>query len=139
MATLKTRPTDASVDDFLAAVAHEKRRRDSLVVLDMMQRITRLDPVMWGANIVGFGKYHYKYESGREGDWFITGFSPRKQALTVYIMPGFDQYDDLMSRLGKYKTGVSCLYINKLEDIDLKVLEELTRHAFDRMRRKYGA
>jgi len=107
MATLKTQPTDASVDEFLNAVTHERRRRDSLVVLDMMRRITRLEPTMWGASIVGFGAYHYKYDSGREGDWFITGFSPRKQALTVYIMPGFGAYNDLMGKLGKHKTGSS--------------------------------
>jgi hypothetical protein len=139
MTTLKTQPTDASVTDFLDSVAHEKRRQDSLVVLDMMRRITKLEPVMWGASIVGFGSYHYKYDSGREGDWFITGFSPRKQALTVYIMPGFSRYEDPMSRLGKYRTGSSCLYINRLKDIDLVVLEELISHAFDHMQRKYGA
>ena len=139
MATLKTQPTDASVDDFLGSVAHERRRRDSLVVLDMMRRITKLEPVMWGASIVGFGSYHYKYDSGREGDYLITGFSPRKQALTVYIMPGFGAYDGLMRKLGKYKTGRSCLYINTLEDIDLAVLEELIRLSFDHMQRKYGA
>lgn len=139
MATLKTQPTDASVDEFLNAVTHERRRRDSLVVLDMMRRITKLEPVMWGASIVGLGAYHYKYDSGREGDWFITGFSPRKQALTVYIMPGFGAYNDLMGKLGKHKTGSSCIYIDKLEDIDLAVLEELIKLSFDHMLRKYGA
>ena len=93
---------------------------------------------MWGPSIVGYGEYHYKYDSGREGDFLITGFSPRKQALTVYIMPGFSQYDDLMTKLGKYKTGRSCLYINKLEDIDLKVLETLIKKSAAYMKKKYG-
>lgn len=90
-----------------------------------MQEVTGAEPRLWGSSIVGFGDYHYKYESGREGDWFVTGFSPRKQNLTLYIMAGFDNYDQLLSRLGKYKTGKSCLYINKLDDVDLDVLKEL--------------
>jgi hypothetical protein len=133
----KTQPNDASVEAFLQNVANEVRRRDSLVVLQMMQRITGHEPRMWGASIVGFGRYHYRYESGREGDSFLTGFSPRKQALTLYIMPGFREYDALMRRLGKYRTGKSCLYINRLEDVDLAVLEELVRLAFEFMDRKY--
>ena len=95
----------------------------------MMADITGEKPVMWGPSVVGFGSYHYKYASGREGDWMITGFSPRKQALTLYIMPGFDRYDDLMVKLGKYKTGKSCLYINKLEDVDKNILHELIAHS----------
>jgi hypothetical protein len=133
----KTQPNDASVEAFLQNVANEVRRRDSLVVLQMMQRITGHEPRMWGASIVGFGRYQYRYESGREGDSFLTGFSPRKQALTLYIMPGFREYDALMRRLGKYRTGKSCLYINRLEDVDLAVLEELVRLAFEFMDRKY--
>ncbi len=94
---------------------------------------------MWGDSIVGFDRYHYKYESGREGDWFVTGYAPRKQALTVYIMPGFGQYEDLLARLGKVRTSVSCLYINRLENIDLAVLEVLVHQAYQRMKKVYGA
>ena len=103
----------------------------------MMKQITKENPIMWGPSIVGFGSYHYKYESGREGDMCITGFSPRKQSLTIYIMPGFDGYDKLMKKLGKYKTGKSCLYINKLEDVDLKVLKELISEDVKNMKKKY--
>ncbi|MCO5207271.1 MAG: DUF1801 domain-containing protein, partial [Anaerolineae bacterium] len=88
---------------------------------------------LWGTSIVGFGTYHYKYASGREGDWFVTGFSPRKQNMTLYIMPGFEQYNDLLSKLGKHKTGKSCLYINKLDDVDLDVLRELVAQSADYM------
>lgn len=94
---------------------------------------------MWGDSIVGFDRYHYKYESGREVDWFVTGYAPRKQALTVYIMPGFGQYEDLLARLGKVRTSVSCLYINRLENIDLAVLEVLVHQAYQRMKKVYGA
>ena len=94
---------------------------------------------MWGPSMVGFGRYHYKYDSGREGDSFLTGFSPRKQALTIYVMPGFGEYEGLLSRLGKHKTGKSCLYINKLEDVDPEVLEELIGRGFAYMKAKYQA
>ena len=137
MAEMKTRPTDVSVEAFLDGVDHERRRRDARVVHDMMRRITGYEPKMWGPSIVGFGSYHYKYESGREGDLCLTGFSPRKSALTIYIMPGFSQYDDLLGKLGKHKTGKSCLYVNKLDDIDLDVLEELIRLSVDFMKQKY--
>lgn len=139
MAELKTQENDASVQDFLEGVAHERRRQDGLVVHDIMKRVTGTEPRMWGASIVGYGRYEYKYESSREGAWFLTGFSPRKQALTVYIMPGFREYEDLMATLGKHKTGKSCLYINKLDDIDLAVLEQLIRLSVAWMKRKYGA
>ena len=124
----KTRPTDAGVDTFLDAVDNERRRKDARTVKAMMERITGWEPKMWGPSIVGFGEYHYRYDSGREGDFLITGFSPRKKALTIYIMPGFARYDALMGKLGKYKTGRSCLYINQLDDVDLSVLEKLMRH-----------
>ena len=139
MAEPKTQENDASVQDFLNGIAHKRRREDGLVVHEIMQRVTGTKPRMWGASIVGYGRYHYKYESGREGAWFLTGFSPRKQALTVYIMPGFREYEDLMAALGKHKTGKSCLYINRLDDIDLAVLEQLIRLSVARMKRKYGA
>ncbi len=125
MAELKTKPTTVSVSDFLEGVDDEERRRDCITVAKIMKKATGSDPKMWGPSIVGFGDHHYKYESGRELDWFLTGFSPRKRELTLYIMPGFDRYDDLMAKLGKYKTGKSCLYIKRLADIDLKVLQTL--------------
>lgn len=125
MAELKTQKHDGDVEAFLNAVENEKRREDSFVVLDLMRRVTGLEPEMWGSSIVGFGSYHYKYASGREGDWFKAGFSPRKQALTLYMMAGTGKHQDLYEKLGKYTTGKSCLYIKKLEDIDLDVLEKL--------------
>ncbi|KAA3609239.1 MAG: DUF1801 domain-containing protein [Calditrichaeota bacterium] len=125
MAELKTKPTKLPVTAFLDGVADEKKRRDSYTILELMQRATGAKPVMWGSSIIGFGNYHYCYDSGREGDWFLTGFSPRKQALTLYIMTGFKRYDKLMQKLGKYKTGKGCLYLKKLDDVDLTVLEEL--------------
>ena len=125
MADIQTKKNDASAVDFLNAVENEKRKEDSFAVLELMKKITNAEPNMWGPSIIGLGHYHYKYASGRENDWFLTGLSPRKQSLTLYIMNGFTRYDEILSRLGKYKTGKSCLYINKLEDIDMKVLEEL--------------
>jgi hypothetical protein len=127
MAELKTRPTGQDVVAFLKAVPDEKKRRDCFTLLDLMRETAQAEPAMWGDSIVGFGSYHYRYESGRQGDWFLTGFSPRKQNLTLYIMSGFDQYDDLLARLGRHTIGKSCLYIKRLEDIDLPVLEELVR------------
>lgn len=139
VAELKTKPTGVSVDAFIDAVGHARRREDARVALAMMQRVTGEKPEMWGPSIVGFGRYQYTYESGREGSWMLTGFAPRKAALTVYIMPGFSQYDDLMARLGKHRTGKSCLYINKLDGVDLEVLEELVRLSVDHMRATYDA
>lgn len=121
----KTKLNDASVDDFLNKVEDEKKRADCFKIAEIMSSITKSEPKMWGGSIVGFGSYHYKYASGREGDWPIAGFSPRKQNLTLYIMAGFKRYGELMEKLGKYKTGKSCLYIKKLEDVDQAVLEEL--------------
>ena len=125
MAELKTKPNEQSVTDFLQAVQEERKRKDSFAILELMKEVTGQDPKMWGDSMIGFGTYHYKYASGREGDWFVTGFSPRKQNLTLYIMSGFDEYDALMKKLGKYKTGKACLYINKLEDVDMAVMREL--------------
>lgn len=124
MAELQTKPGDESVPAFLAKL-DEKRRADCETVLALMKKRTRQEPRMWGGTIVGFGSYHYKYESGREGDWFLTGFSPRKQNLTIYIMSGFEAFPDLMAKLGKYKTGRSCLYVSRLEEIDLRALGQL--------------
>lgn len=129
MSELKTRPNDASVEQFIQEIPDEKKRSDSREILRLMQDATGEEPRMWGDSIVGFGSYHYCYSSGREGDWFLTGFSPRKRNLTLYIMAGFDSYEDMMARLGKYKTGKSCLYINKLEDVNLDTLKELVRQS----------
>jgi len=125
MADLKTVPTKASVNKFLKGITDEKKRADCYQILEMMRDATKAEPKMWGTSIVGFGDYHYEYASGRKGDWFITGFSPRKQNLTLYMMGGFNQFDDLMKQLGKHSTGKGCLYINKLEDVDIKVLKKL--------------
>jgi len=125
MSELKTKPNDQSVEEYLTRVDDDKKRQDSTTILALMKEVTGAEPRMWGDSIIGFGSYHYKYASGREGDWFLTGFAPRKRNLTLYIMSGFSEYDDLLGRLGKFKTGKSCLYINKLEDIDLSTLREL--------------
>ena len=138
MAELKTTPNDANVQAFLDGVEDEKKRQDAYAILELMKEVSGEPPKMWGPSIVGFGAYHYKYDSGREGDWFLTGFSPRKQNLTLYIMAGFSRYDDLMGRLGKYKTGKSCLYIKKLEDVDQGVLKELVEESVGYMRERYG-
>lgn len=131
----KTQPTRESVYEFLDRISDEKRRRDCYTILELMQQVSGEEPVMWGSNIVGFGSYHYKYASGREGDSALTGFSPRKRDLTIYIVSGFDEYGELMSRLGKYKTGKSCLYIKKIEDIDLETLKELVTNSVEHMRK----
>ena len=133
MAKLKTQKTDASVRVFLDGVPSEKKREDSLAILELMQEATGREPAMWGTSIVGFGSYRYRYASGSEGEWPLVGFSPRKQNLTLYIMSGFDDYDALLADLGKYKTGKSCLYINKLEDVDLETLRELVRQSAEHM------
>lgn len=125
MAELKTKQNEQSVTDFLQLVPDERKRNDSFAILEIMKEVTGQEPKMWGDTIVGFGTYHYKYASGREGDWFVTGFSPRKQNLTLYIMSGFDEYDELLGKLGKYKTGKACLYINRLSDVDMAVMKEL--------------
>lgn len=133
----KTQPTEQSVESFLDSVEDEQKRADSYTLLKLIGEITGDKPVMWGSSIVGFGTYHYKYASGREGEFMVTGFSPRKRNLTIYIMPGFDQYAQMLSRLGKYKTGRSCLYVNKLADIDVDVLRELLEADVKYMREKY--
>ena len=133
MAGLKTTQNDKSVTAFLNGIADEKKRQDSFTILELMQQVTGLEPKMWGDSIVGFGTYHYKYASGRQGDSPLTGFSPRKQNLTLYITSGFDQYEALLQDLGKHKTGKACLYINKITDIDLQVLKELVEQSFDHM------
>lgn len=138
MATNKTQPNNSNVNAFLDSVAEDKKRADSFKLLKIMQEITNESPKMWGSSIIGFGNYHYKYESGREGDFFIVGFSPRKQNLTLYIMPGFERYEKLMADLGKYKTGKSCLYIKSLDDVDMKILKELISDSVSYMNNKYN-
>ena len=125
MADNKTLPTRASVDKFLKGITDEKKRADCYQLLEIMKKATRAEPKMWGMSIVGFGDYHYVYASGREGDWFITGFSPRKHNLTLYMMGGFNQFPNLMEQLGKHSTGKGCLYINRLEDVDVRILKKL--------------
>lgn len=137
MAELKTKLNKASVMSFLQSVKDEERKLECMTLLTLMKKLTKAEPAMWGDSIVGFGSYHYKSDSGREGDWFITGFSPRKQNLTIYIIAGFSQFPELMKKLGKFKTGSSCLYIRKLADIDRKVLEELIAQAYQYMKKKY--
>lgn len=129
MAELKTKKTEDSVEDFLNAIPDEKKRRDSFTILNLMKEVTRAEPKLWGSAIVGLGDRHYKYASGREGEWFVIGFSPRKQNLTLYLTGGIEQRGELLQKLGKYKTGKGCLYINKIEDIDLEVLRELIRQS----------
>jgi hypothetical protein len=136
MAELKTKKNDASVEDFLNGIEDEKRRQDCFAVLKLMKKITKQKPKMWGTGIVGFGDYYYKYKSGCEGDWFVTGFSSRKQNLTLYIMSGFAKYGELMSKLGKYKIGSSCLYIKRLEDINQDVLKELIEQSVKAVSKK---
>jgi hypothetical protein len=136
MAELKTKETTNSVSAFLEKVADEGRRADCRVVVDIMQSVIKEEPRMWGSSIVGFGRYHYKGKSGREGEWPITGFSPRKGDLTLYIMGGFDKFPELMKGLGKYKTGKSCLYIRKLSDVDVKVLRKLVAESVKLMASK---
>ena len=138
MAELKTKPSEDNVLEFLNAVENEQRKKDCQALLDLFIEVTNEEPKMWGQAMVGFGSYHYKYDSGREGDWFLTGFSPRKQNLTIYITAGFTEFDDIMSTLGKYKTGSSCLYVKKLSDIDIEKLKTLISKAVAYMKDKYG-
>lgn len=137
MAELKTKATKASVQAFINAIEDEERRKECRELHKMMRAITGKKSQMWGSSIVGFGNYHYKYKSGRDGNWFITGFSPRKQALTVYIMPGFSRYPSLMKRLGKFKLGASCLYLKRLDDVDRDVLHSLIEQSVGDMHEIY--
>jgi hypothetical protein len=137
MADLKTQPSDASVDQFIQAVPDEQRRQDAVALLALMQRITQQEPQLWGGTMVGFGRYHYTYASGRSGTWFITGFAPRKRETTVYIMPGFEPYAALLEQLGKHRLGKSCLYIKRLSDVDRQVLETLISQSVTDMAARY--
>jgi hypothetical protein len=139
MAENKTIPNDQSVEQFLNAVADGQKRKDSFKILDLMKQVTGMEPRMWGSSIVGFGSYHYKYESGREGDSILAGFSPRKQNLTIYNMGGFEQYDDLLKKLGKYTASGGCLYIKRLDDIDLPTLKTLIEESVKHVKQKHVA
>ena len=133
----KTKPNDASVSDYILSLDSEARRSDSQILLDEMTRWTGMQPRMWGDSMIGFGEYHYTYASGREGDYFLTGFAPRKAAMTVYIMPGFKKYADHLARLGPHKHSSSCLYVSRLARIDMSVLEEIVRDSVERMKAMY--
>jgi hypothetical protein len=127
MSEVKTRPTDADVDAFLNAVTPERRRDEALQLDQLFRESSGFAPQMWGENIVGYGRYQYRYASGHDGEFLATGFSPRVRALSVYILPGYADYNSILDRLGKHKTGKSCLYINNLADVDLEVMGELIR------------
>jgi hypothetical protein len=137
MADLKTKPTEQSVEDFLNAIPDEQKRADAFAIVKLMKQVTRAEPTMWGGSIVGFGRYHYKYASGHEGDACLVGFSPRKQNLTLYLMLGLANYTDLLKKLGKHKIGKGCLYINKLADVDLPTLKELVKQAVKNLKATY--
>ena len=129
MAEPKTKQNTGSVEKFLNTIADERRRDDCFRVLEIMKAVTKAEPAMWGKSIIGFGSYQYKYESGTKGEWFLIGFSPRKQDLTLYIMAGLERYPALLKKLGKHKTGKSCLYIKKLEDVDVPTLKQLIKQS----------
>ncbi|TXD32124.1 DUF1801 domain-containing protein [Lujinxingia vulgaris] len=135
--SLKTQPTDQNPAEVLNAVEDPNRREDCLRLLEIFEEEVGAPAVMWGDAIVGFGTYHYIYESGREGDWMLAGFSPRKRNISLYIMSGFEGVEDIMSRLGKHKTGKSCLYINKLADIDEAALRELIQRSLTYLKNTY--
>ena len=137
MAEPKTKKNDASVLDFINSVEDQVKRNDSLKLLEVFKECTGEAPVMWGTSIVGFGEYHYKSDrSSQEGDWMMTGFSPRKQNLTLYIMPGFERYKNELAKLGKHKTSISCLYIKRLADVDENILKNIIIDAFESMKRQ---
>jgi len=138
VAELKTKKTRASVTAFLESVENKQRREDAFKLLEIFKQTTKMSPALWGNSIVGFGQYHYKSErSSQEGDWPLTGFSPRKRNMTVYIMPGFANYQGLLSKLGRHKTSVSCIYFNKIENINVKVLKQIIRRSVVDMKKIY--
>lgn len=139
MSEAKTRPTEQSVEEFLAGIADERQRADSRALVALMREVTGAEPRMWGPSIVGFGSYHYRYASGREGDWMLTGFSPRKQSLTLYLSYGLEGQEELLGRLGKHKLGKACLYLKRLDDADPAALRELIRRSVDELARANAA
>jgi len=138
MAKNKTVSNDNNVNDFLNNVKNEQKRNDTFDLINLMKEITGEEPKMWGASIVGFGEYHYEYKSGREGDMFLSGFSPRKQNIAIYIMAGVENYETVLKNIGKYKMGKSCFYINKLDDIDLVLLKEMISDSVKKIKNKYN-
>jgi hypothetical protein len=138
MAEPKTAPTGASVTTFIDGIEDTAKRRDARALVRLMRKVTQAAPRMWGPSIVGFGQYRYRYESGREGEWMLTGFSPRKRELSIYIMSGFAGHEELLDRLGPHRTGRSCLYVRRLADVDLHALEELVSRSVDHLRKTYG-
>jgi hypothetical protein len=136
MSTLKTKQTDKSVTEFLNSIEDEGKRKDSFAIVDLIEKATMLKPKMWGSSIIGFGSYHYKYDSGHEGDTCIVGFSPRKQNLTLYLH-GINDYENLLEALGKHKTGKGCLYIHKLEDVNTTILKQLISKSVESVKKKY--
>lgn len=136
MADLKTKPTNQDVVRFINGIPNEQKRKDSLVILEMMREVTGIEPVYWAGNIIGFGNYHYKYASGHEGDACLIGFSPRKQNLALYVLSGFKNQQTLLEKLGKHKSGVVCLYVNKLEDIHLPTLRKIIEESFRHMKKR---
>ncbi len=136
-ASMKTSQNDSSVDAFIASVENERRRADAENLLTLFGRVTKLQPKMWGPSIIGYGRYEYRYDSGREGESLMTGFSPRKASMSIYIMPGYQDLSSMLARLGKHKTGKSCLYVNKLDDVDEAVLEEIIHFGLTYMRSNY--
>jgi hypothetical protein len=134
MAQHKKKPNDQNVEAFLNGITDDKKRQDSFTILEIMKQATQAEPKMWGSSIIGFGSSHYKYASGQEADWFLTGFSPRKQNLTLYLAGGLEQYDELLQKLGKHKTGKACLYIKRIDDIDLPTLKKLIQQSVNHMR-----
>jgi len=137
MAELKTKPTDVPVADYLNAIENDQVRQDCWIITGIMQAATKAEPVMWGDSIVGFGTYHYVGKSGREGDWPLISFSPRKQNISLYIMSGFEQYEELLAKLGKYSRSKSCLYIKRLSDVHLPTLEKLIHESVTYMIKTY--
>jgi Domain of unknown function (DU1801) len=137
MAELKTKQSDASVHDFLESITNQQTRNDCQTIVQIMEKATNSEPKMWGAGIIGFGTYHYQYASGREDDWMRIGFSPRKQNIVLYIINGYLEYEELLSKLGKHSIGKSCLYIKKLSDINLPTLEKLIQASVQHMSEKY--
>lgn len=139
MSTIKTIVNESNPLDFINSIENEQRRNDALQLLEIFKEVTGLEPKMWGTSIIGFGSYHYKSERSRqEGDWPLTGFSPRKQNLSIYIMTGFDDFKDILSKIGKFKNSVSCLYVNKLSDIDIEQLKKLIKQSVVAMKKRYG-
>lgn len=138
MSQNKTHPTDQSVKSFIDSLDDQQKIADSYSLIELMKQITGCEPKMWGPSIIGFDQYHYKYESGREGDFLKVGFSPRKRELSIYLMCSFDKNDELMKKLGKHRTGKSCLYVKRLEDINMDVLRDLVQESVKYVDERYG-